>query len=159
MQPWRTGNLLISLSQLELSVLQKEFVKTIYAGRQIATEWLLIIGPSVQSTWCKRYLESSEKPSFFPLNLARVTLNRPPPADGEFWSGKSVEATFNYTGSKGWNWAGMKSFLCIDYSLHRTGERERQLWRSLLLHCRQTSRPPCKEPSFFFFFFNTAYSM
>lgn len=60
-----------------------------------------------------------------PLNFAQTTLSRPPLADGEIRIGKSVEATFNYTGSKGWNWAGMKCFLCIDFSLHlRTHWRE-----------------------------------
>lgn len=53
------------------------------------------------------------KPS--PLNLVWMTLSWPPPTDGEIWIWKSVEATFNYTGSKGWNWAGMKCFLCIDF--------------------------------------------
>lgn len=46
-----------------------------------------------------------------------MTLSRPPPADREIWIGRSVEATFNYTGNKGWKWAQMKCFLCIDFFL------------------------------------------
>lgn len=66
-------------------------------------------GPSYVMPW-----HSCGKP-FSPLNLVLMTWSRIHPADGEIWIGMSIEATFNYTGSKGWNWVGMKCFLCIDF--------------------------------------------
>lgn len=87
-----------------------------------------------------------------------MTFSRPPPADGEIWIGKFVEATFNYTGSKGWNWAGMKCFLCIDFSLHLwTHWREGETIVTFSITALQANKGGGLHawPPFFCFLFNT----